>query len=215
MRPMTKRSQSVNLAAMRKPVVFPLTALAAAVALSGCGSSGEEAYLYNSVNECIAEHPDNADICQQAFEEAQMAALDSGPRYANANLCETEFGAGQCQSQAGGSFWTPFIAGYLVSEIIDEVGDYAEYKYKKRNNYYASSPVFMSSRSGRPTYYGMNEQKLGNVGDKSVKASSSAYQRQSTTVRTASTVNRGGFGSTVRSTSSSSSRSTSSRSWGG
>ncbi|WP_158583839.1 DUF1190 domain-containing protein [Salinibius halmophilus] len=208
---MTKRSQNVNLAAMRKPVVFPLSALAAAVALSGCGSSGEEAYLYNSVSECVAEHPDSADICQQAYEEAQLAALDSGPRYANQNLCETEFGAGQCQPQAGGSFWTPFVAGYLVGEIIDEVGDYAEYKLKKRSGYYSSTPVFLSTKSGRPAYYGMNEQKLGNFGDKTVRASSSAYQRQAPKVRTASTVSRGGFGTTVRSSSSSSS----SRSWGG
>lgn len=204
----SKRSQNINLARMLKRTALPASALAAAVALSGCGAGEDEGYLYASVSECVEEHPGKEEICQSAFEEAQYAALESGPRYASESLCEMEFGFDQCVPQDGGSFWTPFVAGFIVSELIDEVGDFFEYK-KRRKRYgdYYATPAFLSTRGGKPRYYGLNEQKFGNLGQRKVGVVGSAFKKQPTKVFTSKTIRRGGFGSTVRSSSRSGGRS--------
>lgn len=207
-----KRSQRVKLISMmKKNTALPLYAFAACITLSGCGTDNEEAYFYSSVDECLRAHPDKEEICQNAYEDAEWAALESGPRYASETLCEMEFGDGQCQSQDGGSFWVPFLSGFIVSEIIDEVGDYFEYqrRHKRSRDYYAT-PVFYSSRSSNYGYYGLNEQKLGNSYKRKVAVDYTAFTRKPAKTYTSRTVRRGGFGSTMGK-----SYSSSGRSWGG
>lgn len=206
----SKRSRNIHLSCMLKRRLFPASALVAAVMVSGCGDGGEEGYLYTSVEECVAAHPTKEEICQEAYDEAQYAADESGPRYGTQDLCEIEFGPGQCRFDDGGNFWTPFVAGYIVSEIIDEVDDYFDYKKKKKKkHYYTSTPAYFSTRGGR-AYYGLNEQVIGKPGQRKVGISGSAYDRRAAKTYTRNTVRRGGFGSTVRSSSSSGGRS-----WGG
>lgn len=209
----TKRSRTARLVHMIKDNALLVTAGIACCTISGCGSGDDLGYLYSSVDECINAHPGKDEICRSAFAEAETAATESGPRYASESLCEIEFGDGQCQADEGGNYWMPFVAGFIVSEIIDEVGDYFEYKRKRKKKddrySYSSSPVFRSIRAGSSGYYGLNEQKFGNRTGK-VSVSSTTYNKAPAKVYTASTVRRGGFGSTMGK-----SYSSSSRSWGG
>lgn len=96
-----KRSRNINLPSMLKRSLFPVSALAAAVMFSGCSDSGDEGYLYSSVDECVEAHPGKEEICQQAYDEAVNAADESGPRYGTQQLCEIEFGPGQCRFEEG------------------------------------------------------------------------------------------------------------------
>lgn len=204
-----KRSQNINLGCMLKHTVVSASTIAAVFSLSGCGG-GDEGYLYSSVEDCIEAHPGQDEICQSAYDEAQVAALESGPRYASESLCEMEFGDDQCEPLGETRFWVPFVAGYVVSEVIDEVGDYFEYKRKRKYHGYGAAPAFLSSKGGKSFYYGLDERKLGKVGQRKISLTDSSFQKQKAKMYTNKTVRRGGFGSTVRSSSSSSSRS-----WGG
>jgi len=208
-----KRSQGLNLVGMvKKNAALPLYAFAACLTLSGCGTDSEEAYLYSSVDECIDAHPGKEEICRSGYENAEWAALESGPRYASESLCEMEFGDGQCQSQDGGSFWMPLITGFIISEIIDEVGDYFEYQRKhKRSRDYYSTPVFFSKKSSNYGYYGLNEQKLGSSYKRNVAVDYGAFTKKPAKTYTSRTVRRGGFGTTMGKSYSSGSK----KSWGG
>lgn len=204
-----KRSRNIDLSRMFKHSLFPASALAVAVMFSGCGDGGEDGYLYRSVDECIQAHPGKEEICRAAFEEAQYGASESGPRYGTEQLCEVEFGPDQCRLDEGGNFWTPFIGGYVVGDEIDEVDDFDDYKKKRKKYRYAAAPVFLSTRGGS-AFYGLNEQKIGKPGQRKVGISGSAYERRTAKMYTRTTVRRGGFGSTVRTSSGSGGRS-----WGG
>lgn len=113
-----KRSRSVRLALMATT----------AVAVTACDDPQSEAEVpvsfYRSMEECVADGKFTETYCQQALEEAQKEHEASAPRYSDQQLCEEQFGADMCQPRqvaGGGSFWTPFLVGYVVSDIVDRV----------------------------------------------------------------------------------------------
>jgi uncharacterized protein YgiB involved in biofilm formation len=113
-----KRSRSVRLALMATT----------AVAVTACDDPQNEAEIpvtfYRSVEECVAEGKFTETYCTQALEEAQKEHEASAPRYSNQELCEEQFGADMCQPRqqaGGGSFWTPFLVGYVVSDVVDRM----------------------------------------------------------------------------------------------
>ncbi|HYE52990.1 MAG TPA: DUF1190 domain-containing protein, partial [Azospirillaceae bacterium] len=118
-----------------------------ALALAGCDSGQEEVRIFSDAQACVADGVD-AERCQQAFQDAEAEHLATAPRFPTLGECEQEVGEGACrevrQEVAGGggsSFFMPFMVGYLVSEVIDEVGDaykrkrYARPLYADRRGY--------------------------------------------------------------------------------
>ena len=77
--------------------------------------------LFTSVEACT-EQTMNLSMCRQAFDEAQADAI--APRYASVAECEAEFGDGQCatRQQAGGSFVGPMMAGFFLSQMMNNRG---------------------------------------------------------------------------------------------
>lgn len=207
-----KRSQGINLDLMQKQPWIKAAKMSAAVTaatitLSGC--SDNQGYVYQSVDECNFHHPGKEELCQAAYDEAVAEALRTGPKYQSQAECAQDFGLASCQYNGSSNFWGPFIAGYMVSEVIDEVGDYFEYKSRmKRYNSY-SSPIW-STRQGY--YVDASGSSYGRQGTRRVSTWGDSFDKKSTSTKsTTKTMSRGGFGSTVAKTSSSSSRS----SWGG
>jgi uncharacterized protein YgiB involved in biofilm formation len=99
-----KRSRTIDLSRMLKQTLFPASALAAAFMLGGCGANEEEGYYFTSVEACEAAYPDKPDICTAAYQDAEQAAVESGPRYDTAKLCESEFsGSGWSSRSNAGS----------------------------------------------------------------------------------------------------------------
>lgn len=201
---MSKRSQGINLTRMRKAFALrPLAVGVAAVFLSACGSNREQVAIYKDVDDCVNDNPEQALQCQTAYEDALREAERTGPKYSNMGDCENEFGQNQCQvvRNESGSFFMPFMAGYMLSNLLSP------------NRYY-SQPMYTSYSRYSPLRYrwiGADGYDFGDVRRKKMRVSSKSLKAKPTVTRT---IKRGGFGSSVRAKSNWS-KSRSSRSWGG
>lgn len=116
---------------------------AAGLALAGCQEEEKATgAVYSSVEACVSEGIYTRNACETALAEATKVHEESAPRYDSRALCEEEFGVGQCSPGSdGGSFFVPFMTGYFVSSVLDDIGDAAKrtsysrplYKYKDGN----------------------------------------------------------------------------------
>jgi len=104
----------------------PLTLLlmaSTAITLSGCGDDPQtEGHVYRNLEACIADGSFTEADCKAGYEEATRQNEETAPRYDSRALCEQQHGFGNCAEPTHhrrGSFWTPFIAGYFVSQLID------------------------------------------------------------------------------------------------
>lgn len=188
-----KRSQSINLAAMRKQVAHvvrakPLALAVATATLMACSSS-KPATAYQSIDDCVNSQAGTQDECQAAYDNAIAEAQKSGPKYGNVNDCAAEFGAGQCTEYRGSngqSWFVPAMAGFLLARALDS-----------GNRYNHSAPLYTSHSRGSP-FYGqwsaVDGQTYGSVRNRDLKVSKRAFEPKPA-VKT--TLSRGGFGSKV------------------
>lgn len=218
-----KRTRRINLDRMKKqPVqamhfaVKPLAFMVTVFTLSACSNNDMEAKVYKDISQCIQDHPDMAEQCTTAYEDAQRIARESGPKYRSQSECETDFGVNNCNAyQSGNNNWfIPLVGGYVLAEVIDEIGDAMERKHKR---YYHSSPVFTSYAYGSPMYgqwTSVSGRTYGKAQYGKVKVGKDVFKPQPKVTRT---ISRGGFGSKVAAKSNwgGSSRSSGSRGWGG
>ncbi len=201
----TKRSTSININRMRKRfAVKPLALGVASIFLSACGSDRQDAMIYTSVDECIDENPSAADVCRAAYEDALAEAIRTGPKFASEYDCEYEFGPNQCRvyDTDSGSFFMPFMAGYMVSNLLSPSRYYHQPIY---TSYSRHSPFRSRWILADGTVF------KGDIRDRRYKVRESTFNKKPTVSRT---MKRGGFGSSVRAKSSWSSSSRKS-SWGG
>lgn len=202
-----KRTRSINLERMRKlgddqshllkPLQSKLKPLAVSVAASvlvACSSGGEEAVVYSDISHCLAENPGQDARCESAYADALKVAQESGPKYTALNSCTYEFGENNCvpyQSNTGQNWFIPVVAGFMLSEIIDEVGD----SFDRRR--YRSAPLYTSYSRYSP-FYGQWSSVDGYTYGKSrygkINVSDNAFKPKPKISRT---ISRGGFGSTV------------------
>lgn len=217
-----KRSSFINLDRMRKHArQFALAPLALAV-LSGCSPQAEEKVQFvSSVDDCKTNTQLTDEQCEAAYAKAVKDAESTAPRYQNQTDCLAEFG--QCTQGLDG-FFMPFMAGYIVSELIDGVGD------RKRRDYNSTYPVYTYRGGG--SYHNKimtaDGHVLGNPGQRSYRVTPDVLTPKPKATVT-KTLDRGGFGSKAaaksnwgssnssKSSSSSSGKSSSGKSggWGG
>ncbi|WP_299073943.1 DUF1190 family protein [uncultured Paraglaciecola sp.] len=185
----TKRSQSINLSAMRKSFsVKPLALGIAAIFLSACGDQ-QEAQVFVNVSDCTNANPEYAAQCKAAYEDALKEAERTGPKYNTQRDCESEFGPNQCTRSQSGSFFMPFMAGYMLSNIMSPRG-------------YYSQPMFTSySRhsSYRNRWIGADGYDFGDNRRRTLRVNEKSFKPKPTVTKT---ISRGGFGSSVRAKSS-------------
>ena len=189
----------------RRVVLTTLT-LAGVAAVGACSSAADwdeapdgpavNAFPYASVAECAASGEVPASECQAAYEEALASNDQTAPRFASQQLCEEQFGNGACQfrSDAGTSFWVPLMAGFVIAEALDEVGDAAKRRYRR-------APLYRSRRDNNWYTGGAYSSPLSRSGSGYRVASSSVDRPVSSPrIRTSSApVSRGGFGGRSRS----------------
>ncbi|WP_088332395.1 DUF1190 family protein [Lacimicrobium sp. SS2-24] len=196
-----KRSSGINLNRMRKGfAVKPLAIGVATVMLSACGNR-QEASVYTSPDDCIDDNPEFAQQCRAAYEQALQEAARTAPKYNSAQDCEYDFGQQQCRQVEtnSGSFFMPFMAGYMLSNLMSPRG-------------YYSQPLFTSYSpysSYRNRWITSDGYDYGSLRNRNLRVGEDAFKKKPAVTRT---IKRGGFGSTVRAKSSWGS---SSRSWGG
>lgn len=202
-KPHQKRTRSIDLRSMRKSFSLkPLTIGVAGVLLSACSAPREEATVFNTLEDCVSSNPSAAQQCDIAYKGALEEAARTAPKYNTANDCEFEFGANQCQQvgSGSGSFFMPFMAGYMVSSLLSP------------RPYY--QPMFTSSSpnsSYRNRWIGADGRDFGGLGKKRHSVDKSVFDKKPAVTRT---IQRGGFGSSVRAKSAWGSKS-SSKGWGG
>lgn len=198
-----KRTKSINLDAMRKHTSsFKLKPLALSVAVitsvAGCGSSPggvSKGEIFQSLAECRAKYPEKASQCDMAYQEAQQAAQDSSPKYASKADCARDFGIEQCvtyRNDSGTNWFMPIMAGFIISELIDEVGDSFGRNHRRR-----SAPLFTSYSSSSPHYYRWTTAdgySYGNYRTGRVKLNRQTFKPKPKVTKT---IKRGGFGSKV------------------
>ncbi len=140
----TKRSRNVALTT--------LTATAGTLALTGCGDDPMvEGQVFPTVAECVASGVAQNE-CQEAYNQALADNENDAPRFESQDLCEGEFGSGQCQQRfaggggGGGSFWVPLLGGFVIANAIDDL----DFDRKKKRKY---APMYYS-RAHSNYYHG-------------------------------------------------------------
>lgn len=207
-----KRSSIIDLSLLRKRTRSFVLAPVSLAVMAGCsgGSNVEQVAFVTSVEDCTNNTKLTEVECSAAYEQAVQDAEATAPRYQYQRDCETEFG--QCENRGG--FFVPFMAGYIVAEIIDEVGD----SFERKHRYKSSYPSYMYRGSGqyRNKIMTSDGYVIGSPGQRSYRVPKEAMKPKPAVTRT---ISRGGFGAKASANSnwgsSKASKGGSSRSWGG
>jgi len=189
----TKRTKHIDLTRMRKAFsVKPIALGVASVMLSACGSEREDATIYTSLEDCKQDFPDAVERCEAAYQTALDEAMRTSPRFNSEYDCEYEFGPNQCQyvNNNSGSFFMPFMAGYMVSSLLSPSRYYSQPLY---TSYSYNSPF--RSRWITADGYVFD----GDIRKRQYRVNKDIYKPKPTVNRT---MKRGGFGSSVRAKSS-------------
>jgi uncharacterized protein YgiB involved in biofilm formation len=185
-----KRSSSINLTRMRKSFALkPLIVGMSAALVSACGDSGQPSTIYTSVDDCIDDNPSGEAQCRAAYQDALDEAARTSPRFNSEYDCEYDFGPNQCRQTSGG-FFVPFMAGFLVSQLMSPSRYYTQPVYTSYSRY---SPY--RSRWFMADGYVFD----GDIRKRSYRVNDRVYKPKPTVTRT---MKRGGFGSSVRAKSS-------------
>lgn len=139
-----------------KPPLLALGTIAASgLALSGCGNEPSADTLFTSPTQCIEAGIDN-NICNAEYQTALSRHLRDAPKFDGQAACETEYGAGRCMevprdqagASGGGSFFLPFMTGYLISSAVQRMTNYNSYgTYVSGGSYSRPTPIF-TGRNG-------------------------------------------------------------------
>jgi uncharacterized protein YgiB involved in biofilm formation len=172
-----KRSRSIELALMGS---MPLL-------LAGCGHTHQDpALLYEDVQQCISDGQVPPVTCEEGYERALLAEQDA-PRYGTLAACEAEYGDSACRpAQAGGGWFVPMAAGFLIARALDHQGYYYSYGpgWSAYQGGWYGQPVYRV-RGGRGEWRTLSGARFG-----SGARGPSAYT-------VAETISRGGFGRTA------------------
>lgn len=175
--------------------------------LTACSSEPEVQVsegLYTSVEAC-SEATGDPSSCRAAFAAAQAQSADSAPQYASKEECAKEYEADQCVEQrttAGTSFIGPMMMGFFMGQLLNS-GNRGQAPQAPQ-----SAPAYQDKAKGwaKPAA----PASTGGLNTASrIGTGKAALAPTSIQPNAAPTVSRGGFGSTARS------RSTSSSSMGG
>lgn len=180
-----KRSRSVALTT--------LTATAGTITLAGCTDDPMvEGQVFGTVAECISAGV-AASECQAGYSQALADNANDAPRFESRDLCEGEFGAGQCQPGAngGGSFWVPLLAGFVIANAVNNV----DIDIDRRKRRYA--PLYRSRSNGNWYYGGSNYGPMTSTGNGRYGFAPDTLNRPVSAPRVqsrADIASRGGFG---------------------
>ncbi len=142
---------------MKRSITFKMVMLgASALTLSSCGESKEEVLTYPSVEACIAAGVQDVSTCRAEFDKAKALQDEVAPRYQTSSTCYADFGNDQCyrRQTSSGSFWLPFMGGYMLAPRGSSAAIYSQPLYRLRSDprqFYTSGGVGVGnvSRDGR------------------------------------------------------------------
>lgn len=145
-----------RLSGRKRPILALGTIAASSFILSGCGDDPPSDRVFSSVDQCVSSGLDQQ-LCQTAYQDAMRAHLANAPRFDGAAACEAEYGKGQCTeekpvagSTSTGSFFVPFLSGYLLSSTISNLDDY--YRYRRQAQQQTTASGYGGSYGYGPVY---------------------------------------------------------------
>lgn len=139
------------------------TALAAvflcftAFTASGCGKDkqddGVRGYTADEagVQQCQADHPDQAAACAEALTKSQAEQEATGP-HMTLQGCMDEYGASACQPRDGGSYFMPIMAGFMFGYAVGSPVIYHPYYVSLSGTAYYHGTVLGAYRPGARVY---------------------------------------------------------------
>lgn len=147
--------------ARHRPLLVLGTIATSSLALSGCAGEPPGEVLFTNAQQCI-EAGMSQEVCQAGYQDAVQAHIEGAPRFDGLAACEAEYGVDQCTvapagaTGGGGSFFMPFLAGYVMSSAIGNLTDYSNYRRQRQaEGYgYGSTPIYRN-RAGQtltPTF---------------------------------------------------------------
>ena len=181
------------------------------------GDELSEPVEYKSEQECIEAKVD-VDTCINSFADSKKQYATTAPKYTSLQECEAQVGVGKCAtpeqpSQAASNssvsstgFFVPMMAGILLSRVLSGSGGFASHPFYKN----AAGGMF----TGRCDPTGCNERSSNYVGTAGSGGTRSSYSSAFTnrwrsgsyassgsasSVRSATGISRGGFGSSFHS----------------
>lgn len=181
---MQKRSRTVALAIVG----------AASFALAGCREEQVDAQAFPDLQSCLSSAGAGSlfseQDCRTAFDEAVALNAETAPRYDSLEVCEAQYGVGNCGAEAqatqggSGSIFMPLLAGYLIGNMLGGGRGVAAQPLYRTSNGGFTNP------SGSATY-------ANNTG--SAKLGQSAFAKAPATIgkppmTKATALSRGGFG---------------------
>ena len=172
--------------------------------LTACSSEPEvqvQEGLYTSVEAC-SEATGDPSACRTAFAAAAAQSADAAPQYASKEQCAADYPAEQCVEQrttAGTSFIGPMMMGFFMGQMLSGAGRAGQAPQAPQ-----SAPAYQDKAKGwakpaAPTSTG-GLNTASRIGTGKAGLAPTGLQPNA-----APTVSRGGFGSTARSRSNSSS----------
>lgn len=201
-----KRSTQIGLAAAGVVLVATIWA--------NSGSDEEDSLVYNNLAECRAGGQLSSSQCEQRFNEASANHLRDAKKFTSTSACETEYGSGSCQSAVwnGAQVIVPALAGIMLARSFAQGGGAAQPLLPPTQQACPPGSPAQECQQARSS----SSSSGGSYGGRGSSSSSRAYSTTSgaalvarsgtvSGVSTTSTTSRGGFGSTSRSYSSSSS----------
>jgi uncharacterized protein YgiB involved in biofilm formation len=110
-----------------KKAALVLMVPVATLLLAGCGEEPEQAMVFSDPSECSASDLNDTAQCNADYAAAQALHPQVAPKYLNKEECETDFGAGQCetapqQTAQGGSVFMPMMMGFLAGQMMNRGG---------------------------------------------------------------------------------------------
>lgn len=186
---------------MKRSKTIKLTLMAStALALSACGEEEREtAEAFRTLDDCVASNLFTEEQCQTSLDEAKSVHEQSAPRYNSESLCVQEFGPSNCYRHGGGSahgssgsFWLPFMTGYMVSNLVDSAF----------GRHY-STPYYYHSSGSLRTWDGRSIQTRrdanGRIKPTISRKTVYAKPKPAKVMTRTSVISRGGFGSRSKS----------------
>lgn len=122
----------------------------------------EQMLVYKTLDECKAAQADDT-LCETAFAEAWQWQ-EQQPGYTAKQQCEAEYGVGNCESRAnpsGGNWFVPLMAGYMMSNAMNNMSRNAYMRDKERGAHSGAYPVYVNRGGQVSTYGGSGSRPLG------------------------------------------------------
>lgn len=101
---------------------------AASFTLAGCRDETVDAQAFPDLQSCLdavgAGSLFSGEDCRTAFAQAQALNVETAPRYDSLQVCEQQYGEGNCGTEAqatsggSGSIFMPLLAGYLMGNML-------------------------------------------------------------------------------------------------